>query len=290
MKTIKYQIFFFISAMILISFTSCNDTKTNDSPKQTNKITEDQVDTTSETSETLTDSLQPKKITFRLIRTFKHDKEAFTQGLLYSGGFLYESTGLNGKSSIRKINYKTGEIVKDVKFQYEYFCEGLELVNDKFYLLTYKSGLCLTFDKNLKINEELFEYSGEGWGLTYDGEYLIKSNGTNILEFISIYGFFINKKLNLKDEYGNPLFYVNEMEYINGKIWANIWGSGSIVIINPTTGIVEQRFDFSDLIEKQNNKVTADVLNGIAYIKENNSIILTGKNWDTFFEYKIIEE
>jgi glutamine cyclotransferase len=203
---------------------------------------------------------------------------------------LYESTGLNGKSSIRKINYKTGEIVKDVKFQYEYFCEGLELVNDKFYLLTYKSGLCLTFDKNLKINEELFEYSGEGWGLTYDGEYLIKSNGTNILEFISIYGFFINKKLNLKDEYGNPLFYVNEMEYINGKIWANIWGSGSIVIINPTTGIVEQRFDFSDLVEKQNNKETADVLNGIAYVKENNSIILTGKNWDTFFEYKIIEE
>ena len=279
----NYKLFLISTALVLLSFTSCNDSQNQESKQKTQINYKPEIEINEQ-------NISSKKITFELIRTFKHDKEAFTQGLLYSDGYLYESTGLNGKSSLRKINYKTGEIITNVKLESKYFAEGLELVGDKFYLLTYKSGICLTYDKNYKTLPQTFQYNGEGWGLTFDGNYLIKSNGTNILEFVSPNNFSVVKKLDLKDEYGNPLFYVNEMEFINGKIWANIWGTGSIVIINPQTGNLEQRFDFTDLFFKQNNKETTDVLNGIAYIKENNSIILTGKNWDTFFEYKIIEE
>lgn len=292
----KYNLFIIlttiiINSLILLSFTSCNDSKKEN--QTTNKTNDNsQTQNISNNSNTTNNSnliLKPKNIRFELIRKFKHDKTAFTQGLLYRDGIIYESTGLNGKSTLRKINYETGEIINQQKLPSQYFAEGLELIDNKFYLLTYKNGACLTYDANFKQLSEKYSYEGEGWGLCTDGEKLYKSNGSNIIE-IRDKSFNLINKLNVLDENGNQIYYINEMEYINGKIWANIWGYAILVVINPENGKLEQKFDFSHLIDLLGSRENIDVMNGIAYNPNKNTIILTGKYWDTFFEYKIIEE
>lgn len=290
----KYNLFvifatIIITSLILLSFTSCNDSKVENKIDK-NLNNKSQTQSNSEYSKTKMNSnllLKPKNYKFELVRKFEHDKTAFTQGLLYRNGIIYESTGLNGKSTLRKINYETGEILNQKKIETQYFAEGLEFIDNKFYLLTYKNGTCLTYDPYFKQLNEKYAYEGEGWGLCSDGKLLYKSNGSNIIE-IRDKTFNLIKKLNVLDENGNQIYYINEMEYIEGKIWANIWGYAIIVVINPENGKLEQKFDFSHLIDLLGSRESIDVMNGIAYNPEKNTILLTGKYWDTFFEYKII--
>lgn len=277
-----YLTLFFLAFTLVVS--SCTNVGENDGGK-TQSIKSAEVGETTKHN----DKLKSKQYSFVLLRQLPHDTSSFTQGLLYDKGYLYESTGLNGKSTLQKINYLNGEVVSKEKISSEYFAEGLSLVEDVFYLLTYQEGKCFTYSKDFKKQPKEFNYQGEGWGLCYDGQYLIKSNGLSYLEFRKPNDFSVVKKIMVKDVNSNPLPRINEMEYINNRIWANVWGYYIIVVINPETGLVENQFDFSYLIDMLKDKNSAEVMNGIAYNPEKNTIILTGKNWDTMFEFSIIE-
>lgn len=230
------------------------------------------------------------KYKFELVRKLPHNKESFTQGLLYRNGIIYESTGLIGKSTIQKIDYNTGNVIKSQKLPSDLFAEGITFVNNQIYMLTYQNKVLLILDTNLNIISQNIKYDGEGWGLIYDGTKLIKSNGSDIIEYRNPINFAIMSENNIIDDFGNPRYYINEMEYINDNIWANIWGTPFIVVINPKTNKVEERYNFDFLFDMLKTKDGIDVMNGIAYVPENNTILLTGKHWDTMFEYKLVRE
>lgn len=232
-----------------------------------------------------------KKITpeysIKIKNVFPHDSLAYTQGLLYLNGFLYESTGLRGHSSIRKVDIKTGKILKIKKVNDNYFAEGLEIINNEFYLLTWNSGKCFVYNDNFQLVKQ-FSYFGEGWGLTHYQNQLIMSDGTNILRFINPKTFKVTKNLIVKD--GNkPVTYINELENINDDIWGNIYESKKIVIINPKNGLVKAWVNISSLYNYLKYDDFPDVLNGIAYDKENNRIFLTGKLWKYLFEIELVK-
>jgi len=230
------------------------------------------------------------KYKFELVRKLPHDRESFTQGLLYNNGIIYESNGLIGKSTIQKIDYYTGNVIKSQKLPSNIFAEGITMINDLIYMLTYQNKVLIILDTNLNIVSQNINYDGEGWGLIYDGTNLIKSNGSDIIEYRNPINFAIMSEKNIIDDFGNPRYYINEMEVINGKIWANIWGTPFVVVINPETNKVEERYNFDFLFDMLKTKDGVDVMNGIAYVPENNTILLTGKHWDTMFEYKLIKE
>jgi len=230
------------------------------------------------------------KYKFELVRKLPHDRESFTQGLLYNNGIIYESNGLIGKSTIQKIDYYTGNVIKSQKPPSNIFAEGITMINDLIYMLTYQNKVLIILDTNLNIVSQNINYDGEGWGLIYDGTNLIKSNGSDIIEYRNPINFAIMSEKNIIDDFGNPRYYINEMEVINGKIWANIWGTPFVVVINPETNKVEERYNFDFLFDMLKTKDGVDVMNGIAYVPENNTILLTGKHWDTMFEYKLIKE
>jgi len=230
------------------------------------------------------------KYKFELVRKLPHNRESFTQGLLYNDGIIYESTGLIGKSTIQKIDYYTGNVIKSQKLPSNIFAEGITMVNDLIYMLTYQNKVLIILDTNLNIISQNINYEGEGWGLIYDGSNLIKSNGSDIIEYRNPINFAVMGEINITDDFGNPRYYINEMELIDDKIWANIWGTPFVVIINPKTNKVEERYAFDFLFDMLKTKDGVDVMNGIAYVPENNTILLTGKHWDTMFEYKLIKE
>lgn len=230
------------------------------------------------------------KYKFELMRKLPHNRESFTQGLLYNNGIIYESNGLIGKSTIQKIDYYTGNVIKSQKLPSNIFAEGITMVNDLIYMLTYQNKVLIILDTNLNIVSQNINYDGEGWGLIYDGSNLIKSNGSDIIEYRNPINFAVMGKINITDDFGNPRYYINEMELIDNKIWANIWGTPFVVVINPKTNKVEERYAFDFLFDMLKTKDGVDVMNGIAYVPENNTILLTGKHWDTMFEYKLIKE
>jgi glutamine cyclotransferase len=220
-----------------------------------------------------------------IIRTIPHDAHAFTEGILFHNGDLYESTGLHGQSSVRKLDPETGKLLKRLNIDAAYFGEGIVIVKDKLYQLTYQTGVGFVYD--LKTFEQLrtFSYFGEGWGLTYDGEHIIMSDGTSSLRFLDPDSLLIHKMLTVTAN-GAPVKNLNELELIKGELWANVWQTDSIARINPATGKVTGWIDCSGLLTPE-ERSNADLLNGIAYDAKRDIILLAWKNCSKMFEVRV---
>ncbi|MFC1781933.1 glutaminyl-peptide cyclotransferase, partial [Planctomycetota bacterium] len=213
--------------------------------------------------------------------------QAFTQGLVWADGVFYEGTGLPGYSSLRKVEIETGRILQLHKLPDEYFAEGITIFGDKIIQLTYQSNVGFVYNKETFELLEEFSYSSEGWGLTHNSEHLIMSNGTNKLYFMDPVTFQIASELEVYDD-NIPVWNLNELEYIRGEIYANVWQADLIAIISPKTGNVTGWIDLSGLLPLQDRTDQIDVLNGIAYDPTNKRLFVTGKNWPKLFEIKLI--
>lgn len=224
--------------------------------------------------------------TYNILNTYHHDKYAFTQGLVYEDGVFYESTGLNAASSLRKVEPETGDVLMIHNLSYRYFGEGIALFDDRIIQLTYKSNKGFVYDvETFEVLGE-FNYSTEGWGLTHNGENLIMSDGTSRIYLLDPYSFNVTESINVT-YMGEPVTELNELEYIDGKIYANIWHSDRIAIIAPETGNVSGWLDLSGLLGEHNDG-TANVLNGIAYDQEGDRLFVTGKLWPVLFEIELV--
>lgn len=223
----------------------------------------------------------------RIVRKYPHDPEAFTQGLLFANGFLYESTGLRGNSSLRQVELETGRIVKKYDLPSRYFGEGLTLWGGSLIQLTWTSGKGFIYNMRSFSVEREFSYSGQGWGLTNDGKSLIMSNGTAELIFLDPVTMARQHSLPVLDS-GRPVCSLNELEYIKGEIFANIWQKDFVARISPKTGLVTGWIDMSDLRRELPSASNAEVLNGIAYDAQKNRIFVTGKLWPLLFQIEPI--
>ncbi|MCK5861815.1 MAG: glutaminyl-peptide cyclotransferase [Candidatus Hydrogenedentes bacterium] len=237
------------------------------------------------------DQPPPETVTFytcHVLEKFPHDPEAFTQGLAVYDGSLYEGTGLRGASSIRKVALETGAVLQIQKLPDAYFGEGIAVQNGRLVQLTWKSQVGFVYEKDSFERVRDFNYLGEGWGLTHDGERFIMSDGTARLRFLDINTLETVGEIYVR--YGDePVRYLNELEYIDGYIYANIWRKDRIAIINPQSGYVEGWVDMAGLLTAQERR-NADVLNGIAYDEEDSRIFVTGKRWPKLFEIELVEE
>ena len=214
-----------------------------------------------------------------IIKKYKHDPSAFTQGLVYQNDHFFESTGGWGTSEIRKINKHTGKVINFNKLQSKYFGEGLTIYDDKIFQVTWKSNKGFVYDiNNFKLLYE-FKIYGQGWGLTNDGKSLILSDGSEKIYYLNPKNFEIEKTISVSIN-GNKLIYINELEFIRGEIWANIWKSNDIITVNPLSGMVTNIFDISKISEQTEIE---DVANGIAWDKVNDKIFITGKNWNFIY-------
>ena len=264
---------------------SCNGNGNSDSHRDGKQSEANQSNL--QTAANKVETLQKKKASkFEIVRIFNHDIHAFTQGLIFHNGFLYESTGQRGQSSIRKVNPKNGEIIKKIEVPAEYFAEGLTLYKNKLFQLTWISNICFIYDFQTFKKVGSFDYTGEGWGITNDENNLIMSDGTNMLRFIDPLTYKVTKSIPVVDDNGSPIFNLNELEFVNGEIWANIWQTNRIVRIDAKSGIVNEFIDFSELWNYLKVSTGTDVLNGIAYDKDSKTFYITGKNWDKMFEIK----
>lgn len=220
----------------------------------------------------------------KVYRIIPHDSLAFTQGLFFHNGYLYESTGQYSGSSLRKIDPKTGKILKSISIGSQYFSEGIALVRDKIYMLTWQNEVCFVFDLNSFEQLDEISYSGEGWGLTnYDEKYLIQSDGTNALKIIDPNDFKIASILLVFDN-EKPVDNLNELELIGEDIWANIWMKDTVAVIDKRNGKVKFFVDLSSLRSYEEGAVHIDVLNGIAFDSATKRIFITGKFWHYIFE------
>ena len=214
-----------------------------------------------------------------IIKKYKHDPSAFTQGLVYQNDHFFESTGGWGSSEIRKINKHTGKVINFNKLQSKYFGEGITIYDNKIFQVTWKSNKGFVYDiNNLKLLDD-FNIYGQGWGLTNDGQSLILSDGSEKIYYLNPKNFEIEKTISVSVN-GNKLIYINELEFIRGEIWANIWKSNDIITVNPLSGIVTSIFDISKISEQTEIE---DVANGIAWDKVNDKIFITGKNWNFIY-------
>ncbi len=213
-----------------------------------------------------------------------HDTEAFTQGLVFHKGSLYESTGRNGESKIRRLNPVTGEVEKETALDDAYFGEGLATLNDQFYQLTWRSGVCLQYGRDLDYQKTII-YGAEGWGLTVEPEtgLLIFSDGSPEIRFLDPTNFITKRKITVLDGNKNPVPYLNELEWVNGEIWANVWTSETICRIDPASGQVLGWIKFHDLVSETQTG-PEDVLNGIAYDPDSDVLWITGKLWPAIYK------
>lgn len=241
----------------------------------------------------------PSIYTYKVINTYPHDPKAYTQGLEYHNGFLYESTGQRGRSSIRKVELKTGKVVQKVDIDKRYFGEGMTIIGNKIYFLTWQAHKGFVYDLETLTLEKEFPYSRskQGWGLTHSDTELIKSDGTSKIWFLDPKT--QKEKKHIQAYYNKgEISRLNELEYINGKIYANRWITekpirSAIVIINPENGVVEGLASLNGLrddVLKFQKLEDDDVLNGIAYDSENNRLFVTGKNWSKLFEIELIKQ
>lgn len=233
--------------------------------------------------------ISPKLMKFTVVNTYPHDITSFTEGLEFFRDTLYEGTGLRGFSNLLKTDFKTGKIYKSLKLDSGYFGEGITFINNKLYQLTWEEKVGFIYNVNTWKVEKTFVYDKpvEGWGLTNNGTYIYQSDGTEkiwkmdpntqkMIDYVNVYSG------------SSKIKSVNELEYINGKIYSNIWQKDAIAVVNPENGKVEGILNMSNLRKLVNNK-DAEVLNGIAYNPKTNTIFVTGKKWDKMFEIKVSE-
>jgi glutaminyl-peptide cyclotransferase len=224
---------------------------------------------------------------YDIVHTYPHDTHAFTQGLIYVDGHLYESTGLNGRSSLRLVDLTTGNVLQKHDLPAEYFGEGLTDWGSTLIQLTWTSHKALVYDRFSFSLERTFDYEGEGWGLTHDATQLIMSDGSSSLRFLDPKTFRVIRRLKVIDADGRPVENLNELEYIRGEIYANVWQTDDIVRISPRTGKVLGRIDLRGIIDKRELREQGAVLNGIAYDSAANRLFVTGKLWPKLFEIKV---
>ena len=235
-------------------------------------------------------AVPPKLYTYEIVNTYPHDITSYTQGLEFYKGGLYESTGQYGESKLRKLDYKKGTVLKSVNLNSAYFGEGLSVLNDKIYQLTWKEGRGLVYDLKNFEQIETFNYgqSKEGWGLCNDGEKFYKSDGTENLWILNPTTLAEERYIQAYTNKGK-LTNLNELEWVDGKIYANRYQKNGVAIINPKNGAIEAVIDFKALKNKVTKHQGLDVLNGMAYNPETQTLFLTGKRWDKLFEVKIVK-
>jgi glutamine cyclotransferase len=225
---------------------------------------------------------------YKVIATYPHDPKAYTQGLQFLNGTLYEGTGLNGESSIRKVNLTTGAVLKAQPVSAFYFGEGITVLGSRLFELTWQNGVAFVYDANTFQSLDTFHYAGEGWGLTYDGKRLVMSDGTSALRFLDPVTFRELSRVVVRDG-SRPITELNELEYIEGEIWANVYQTDRVARIDPRTGQVNSWVDFSGLLKAADRKPDTDVLNGIAYDAQRKRIFVTGKRWPKLFQIQVME-
>ena len=228
-----------------------------------------------------------KKYRLNVVKEYPHDTSSYTQGLFFHDGTLYESTGQMGESTMRIVDLETGKPLRKLSFEDKYFIEGSVILDDELFILTWLNKVAFIYDANTLEYKQTFTYPREGWGLTTDGKSLIASDGSATL-------YFLDKTFNVKDKLrvtldDKPVRLLNELEWIDGKIWANIYTKDDIAIINPHTGKVEGMIDCSGLLDRKLRTSTTDVLNGIAVNPADGKIYLTGKYWPRMFEIELIQ-
>jgi glutaminyl-peptide cyclotransferase len=229
---------------------------------------------------------QPLRYDYEVVESYPHDPEAFTQGLQYVEGDLYEGTGLNGASSLRRVALETGEVEQQVDLPEQYFGEGIVVIEDRIYQLTWQSNVAFLYDRESFELLDEFDYPTEGWGLTYDGQDLLMSDGSSTIYRRDPETFAEVGRIEVLDG-TDAVPRLNELEYIDNLIWANIWLTDEIVMIDPVSGQVVARLDLTGLLPSE-AQADADVLNGIAYDEANDRIFVTGKLWPTLFEIELI--
>jgi glutamine cyclotransferase len=227
--------------------------------------------------------------TYEVINAYPHDTAAFTQGLVFDHGVLYESTGLNGSSSLRRVELETGKVLNQKKVPDEFFAEGLALFNGRLYQLTWQTqrGFVYELDSFNMIHD--FSYAGEGWGLTRDASSLIMSDGTSQIRFLNPDTFEVQRVIRVQDN-GHDITQLNELEYIKGEIYANIWLTDRIARIDPQSGKVLAWINLSGLLSSEDHTGSGAVLNGIAYDEASDRLFVTGKLWPKLFEIKLKQQ
>ncbi|MFC2042160.1 glutaminyl-peptide cyclotransferase [Chloroflexota bacterium] len=225
----------------------------------------------------------PANYTYEKINTYPHDRNAFTQGLVFDNGILFESTGRYAKSSLRKVDLTSGNVLQVHMLPDEYFGEGITILGDTIIQLTWRSQKGFVYDKNSFEVVREFTYKTEGWGITHDGKQLIMSDGSSLLYFMDADTFEITNHIQAHDE-NRPIENLNELEFIDGQIWANVWQTETIVVIDPRNGCVSGWIDLAGILPTQPDDEQVDVLNGIAYDISNGRIFVTGKLWPQLFE------
>lgn len=234
---------------------------------------------------------------YRVVKLYPHDRRLFTQGLVYEDGFVYEGTGLYGQSAIYKRDLQTGKTVKMLRLPEKYFGEGITLFGDKLIQLTWQSNVGFVYKKDTFTPLSEFKYTGEGWGLTQDGKRLILSDGTSILRFLDPNTFAETGRIQVRDQ-GRPVEFINELEFIpaaplrvgDGSVYANIWRTERIAIIDPQTGRVTGWIDLSGLFPPPTDDEDDRVLNGIAWLPQTKHLLVTGKLWPRMYEIELVKE
>ncbi len=274
---------FYLLAILLAAMFSCGGS---------GKAGNNKVKTTP-SAETPTVNTNVPTAGYEIVNEYSHDKNAFTQGLVYRDGFLYESTGQYGESTLRKVDLKTGKVLKRHKVDDKYFAEGMTILKDKVYQVTWRENLGFVYNlDDFKLENE-FRYSGEGWGLTDDGTNLILSDGTHVIRVLNPETLKVERTIVVMNEDGKPLMAINELEYIKDEIWANVWYSENIgkpnhiARISPKDGKLLGWVNLDGISPDDVKRKNENVLNGIAYDKEGDRIFITGKNWRKLFEIKI---
>ena len=224
---------------------------------------------------------------YRVRAQLPHDPAAFTQGLLFYGGRFYESTGKYGLSELRVTDVQTGNVIQSRRLPADRFGEGLARLGDRLYQLTWQSGVGYVYELETLTLADSFEYAGEGWGLASDGRSLIVSDGTPVLRFLDRLTYQVNRELEVTDS-GSPLRQINELEYIDGQLFANVYQTDWIVRIDLESGVVTDRYSMRGLLSVDDRTALTDVLNGIAYSAEDRRLFLTGKNWPYLFDIQLV--
>ncbi|WNG41941.1 glutaminyl-peptide cyclotransferase [Archangium minus] len=224
---------------------------------------------------------------FEVVHSWPHDPRAFTQGLVYRDGKLYEGTGINGQSSLRQVELETGAVLRRHNLEQQYFGEGITLLGGRLYQLTWRSRVGFIYDAATFQQVGRFDYSTEGWGLTTDGTSLILSDGTATLRFLDPRTFAVQRTVTVTDE-GREVPRLNELEYIRGEIYANVWTTDRIARIDPATGRVTGWIDLTGLLAPEERTGREDVLNGIAYDAAQDRLLVTGKHWPKLFQIRAV--
>ncbi len=226
---------------------------------------------------------------YEILATLPHDPTCYTQGLVIDAGVFYESCGLYGQSSLRKVDPASGVVQAEIDLDPNYFAEGLVLLRDKLYQLTWKENTGFVYDASTLELLNTFHYQTQGWGLTTDGSALILSDGTNTLYWLDPGTVQVVRQVNVSYQ-GQPLEYLNELEYINGTLFANIYLTDTIIAIDPDDGSIISLVDLTGLRPEQNRAMQGEVLNGIAYDDQSDKLYVTGKNWSTLYEIRLVPQ